>query len=380
MCVSLSDKIRKLSFFDHQNITTCVSNYLYDNDYHYCNKITKMTNKIHLSYLFGASVIVIATSLTACNSSPEATQPVTNPAPTTTAAKTEALPQVVATNTVVCDIAKQIAADTIDLKCLMDAGTDSHVYEPKPDDRKAIEAAKLVLYSGYNFETNLIKLIQSSSNLAPKVATSEVAVANPLTFKHDHDEKENKDKKEADPHVWHDAQNGIKIAQSINKSLIALRPDRTELYKANTAKLVNELTQIDTWIKTQIATIPPAARKLVTTHDALGYYAKAYNIPIEGALGGINTKEQPTTSRLKELVKVIKDTGVPTIFAEITINPKLITTVATEAGVKVAEKELFTDGLGEKGSEGETYTGMLISNTKAIVEGLGGKYTPFQMK
>jgi manganese/iron transport system substrate-binding protein len=88
----------------------------------------------------------------------------------------------------------------------------------------------------------------------------------------------------------------------------------------------------------------------------------------------------PTAARIKELVKVIKDAKVPTIFAEITLNPKLITAVAKEAGVKVSERELYADGLGEKGSEGETYTGMLIANTRSIVEGLGGKYTPFQMK
>jgi manganese/iron transport system substrate-binding protein len=342
-----------------------------------------MSSKNYLFYLFGASVIAIASSLTACNSTPEATQSVTNPAPTTMAAKTETLPSVVATNTVVCDIAKQIAADTIDLKCLMDAGADPHVYEPKPDDRKAIETAKLVLYSGYNFETSLIKLIEASANNAPKVATSEIAITTPLMTEHDHDEegkKEDKAEEEADPHVWHNAQIGIKIAQSINKSLIALRPDKAELYNANTAKLVSELQQTDGWIKAQIATIPEASRKLVTTHDALGYYSKAYNIPIEGALGGINTEEQPTAARIKELVKIIKDTGVPTIFAEVTINPKLITAVAKEAGVKVSERELFADGLGEKGSEGETYTSMLISNTRAIVEGLGGKYTPFQVK
>lgn len=162
--------------------------------------------------------------------------------------------------------------------------------------------------------------------------------------------------------------------------MIALRPDQAEFYNAKTSKLVSELEQIDTWIKVQIATIPVSSRKLITTHDALGYYADAYKIPIEGALGGISTEEQPTANRIKELVKVIKDDNVPTIFPEATLNPKLITAVAKEAGVKVSERELYADGLGEKGSDGETYTGMLISNTRAIVEGLGGKYTPFLAK
>ena len=87
-----------------------------------------------------------------------------------------------------------------------------------------------------------------------------------------------------------------------------------------------------------------------------------------------STEEAPTATRVKELVKDIRVTGVPTIFAEVTINPKLIKSVAKEANVKVAERELFADGLGVPGSEGATYTGMLVANTETIVEGLGGKF------
>ncbi|MFN7298462.1 MAG: metal ABC transporter solute-binding protein, Zn/Mn family, partial [Pseudanabaena sp.] len=257
--------------------------------------------------------------------------------------------------------------------------------------RKAIDSAKLILYGGYDFEPSLIKLIQASSNTAPKIAVNEVAVPSPLLSEdghsHDHDKEEKKETKsnqkaakEADPHVWNNAQNGIKITQSISKSLISLRPDQAETYAKNTAKIVSELEQIDIWIKAQIATIPEASRKLVTTHDALGYYAQAYGIPVEGALNGISTEEQPTPTRVKGLVEVIKTSKVPTIFAEVSINPKLITTVAKESNVKVSERELYADGLGAKGSEAETYTGMLIANTRTIVEGLGGKYTAFQLK
>ena len=323
-------------------------------------------------------IIAIATSLTACTVT-EANKPV-SPATTTMQTtispdrKNENLPLVVATNSVSCGLARQIAGDTINLKCLIEAGTEAHVYLPNPDDRKAIDSAKLVLYGGYNFEPSLIKLIKASSNIAPKIAVNEVAVPMPLIAEAGHNEKE------VDPHVWNNAQNGIKIAQSISKSLSALSPDHAEIYSKNTSKLVNELEQIDTWVKVQIATIPEDSRKLVTTHDALGYYAKAYGIPVEGALNGISTEEQPTPTRVKELVNVIKSSRVPTIFAEVSINPKLITTVAKEANVKVSDRALYADGLGTKGSEAETYAGMLIANTRTIVEGLGGKYTPFQLK
>ncbi|MFN9396240.1 MAG: metal ABC transporter solute-binding protein, Zn/Mn family, partial [Pseudanabaena sp.] len=91
-------------------------------------------------------------------------------------------------------------------------------------------------------------------------------------------------------------------------------------------------------------------------------------------------EEQTTPTRIKELVEVIKSSKVPTIFAEVSINPKLINAVAREANVKVSDREIYADGLGAKGSEAETYSKMLIANTKTIVEGLGGKYTPFQLQ
>jgi manganese/iron transport system substrate-binding protein len=315
-----------------------------------------MPDKFYLC--FGAGILAIATS--ACN--PESNQPISSPA--------KILPQVVATTTVICGLTKQIAVDTIDLKCLLDPDTDPHVYEPKPSDRMAIESAQLILYGGYGFEPALIKLITATSNASPKVAINEIAVPMPQKF-------EDQGKLVNDPHVWHSAKNGIKIAKAITKNLTTLRPDQADTYAKNALKITTELEQIDAWIKLQVATIPVNSRKLVTTHDALGYYAKAYDIPIEGALSGISTEEQATAARIKELVKVIKGAKVPTIFAEVTLNPKLITTVAKEAGVKVSERELFTDGLG---GEAETYAGMLIANTRSIVEGLGGAYTPFKAK
>jgi len=146
-----------------------------------------------------AVVIAIASSINACTvTTPTATT--TTPATTTAAttpAKTESLPLVVATNSVACALAKQIAGDTIDLKCLIEAGTDPHLYQPKPDDRKAIDSAKLVLYGGYNFEPSLIKLIKASSNTAPKIAVNEVAVPSPLMSEegHSHDHAHDKEEK-----------------------------------------------------------------------------------------------------------------------------------------------------------------------------------------
>jgi manganese/iron transport system substrate-binding protein len=339
---------------------------------------------------WGSSLLALTVSiLSACAPSTPTSQ--TSPvAPTNTAATSTNL-KVVATSSILCDLTQTVAANTIDLTCLVKAGTDPHVYEPTPKDRKAIEDAQLVLYSGYDFEPSLIKLIKASSNPATKVAVGEAAVPKPLMGEHEHGAEHAEGEKpaegethaegeEPDPHVWHDAQNGVQMVKVIQDNLTKAAPANADLYAKNAQALTAELTQIDSWIQSQITTIPAASRKLVTTHDALGYYSAAYGIPVEGALQGISTEEKPTAARVKELTEEIKADRVPTIFAGITESTKLLETVAQEANVKISEQELFADGLGEAGSEGETYPKMLIANTRAIVEGLGGQYTAFQPK
>ncbi len=297
------------------------------------------------------------------------------PSPTASeapAATTGSNPKVVVTNTVLCDLTKQIAGNTVDVVCILAAGSDAHVYKLTPEARQSIETGKLVLYGGYDFEPELIKAIKATSNPAPKVAVHEVAVPQPQTFEED-------GKSTTDPHVWHNAQNGVKMAETIGTNLEKLVPAQAAIYKQNTQKLTAELGQLDTWITSQINTIPAAKKTLFTTHDALGYYSKAYGIPVD-ALEGLSTDEKPNAAIAKEMVGKIKKAQVPTIFAELTLNPKLITAIAQEAKVKVAAQEIYADGLGEASSPGETYQKMLISNTKSIVEGLGGKFTPFTAK
>jgi manganese/iron transport system substrate-binding protein len=331
--------------------------------------------------LIGVALLV---GLSSCGTG----QPTSEEATDTSA--TEDRPLVVATTSVLCDLTQQIAKETVDLKCLVGAGVDPHVYQPTPEDRKAIDGAKLILYGGYNFDPGLAKLVKATSNSSPKVAVHEIAVPKPLMGEeHDHghegeehheDEEHAEGEKAPDPHVWHNAQNGIAIAKVIAGELEKLEPNNASQYQNNAQEITDELTQIDSWIKSEIATIPADRRKLVTTHDALGYYADAYGLVVEGALQGISTEEAPTATRVSDLVKDISKTKVPTIFAETTINPKLIETVAKESKVTVSDRELYADGIGEKGTDGDTYQKMLIANTRTIVEGLGGKYTAFQPK
>jgi len=335
----------------------------------------------------GATVLAIGCGLVGCSGGQNASNQVSeSPAATQTQASRAAnLPKVVATTGVICSITKEIAQSSIDTTCLIQPGDDPHAYQTKPEDRKAIETANLILYGGYNHEPNIIKLIQSSSNSAPKIAVHELAVPKPLMGEHEHEHGEEKaqnqphaeGEKVPDPHVWHNPQNGLRMVETIRDQLIEVSPTNAQLYTKNAASLTDELQKIDTWIKAQIATIPAQKRKLVTTHDALSYYADAYGLEIAGALEGVTTEEQPTAARIAELSSEIKTAGVPTIFAETTTNPKLMETVAREANVEISDKELYSDDLGGPGTGADTYQGMLKTNTCAITSGLGGNCTPF---
>lgn len=277
-------------------------------------------------------------------------------------------PKVVSTSTIIADLVTQVGGDEIEHQGIMQPGSDPHVYEPTPKDGIALERADLIVYNGYNLEPGIIRLIEGTSVKADKFAVGELV--KPLDF-------EDQGQKQPDPHVWGDAQNAIIMVEGIRDRLISLSPEDEAEFTDNAAQLIAELENLDIWISEQIQTIPPSQRQLVTTHDAFQYYANAYGLEVAGTLIGISTEEQPSAQTVKNLAEGIKKTKVPAIFAETTINPQLITTVATEAGVKLATQELYSDSIGAPGSEGDSYLKMLIANTRSIVESLGGKYESF---
>lgn len=275
----------------------------------------------------------------------------------------DARPAVVATSTLIADWAAQVGGDEIELTGILQPGADPHVYEPVPGDSIAFEQADLIFYNGYNLEPNLIRLLNAAGVSARRVAVGEVVA--PL-------ELEEGRSTVPDPHVWGDASNAVPMVEAIRDELIELAPDQAGLFTQNTEAYIAELNQLHGWIEAQTATIPPDQRQLVTTHDAFQYYAAAYGLNVVGTLIGLSTEEQPSARTVQQLVASIRELGVPAIFAETTINPQLISTVAAEAGVTLASQELYSDSIGAPGSDGDSYLKMMMANTRAIVENLGG--------
>jgi manganese/iron transport system substrate-binding protein len=278
-------------------------------------------------------------------------------------------PRVVATSTIITDLTQRVGGEEIQLTGILQPGVDPHVYEPTPADSRTLETADLILYNGYDLEPGLINLMNAAGKQARRVAVGEVV--EPLQLQEDGETV-------PDPHVWGSAENAIAMVNLIRDELIELSPTDAEIFTQRAAKLTSELQQLHNWISQQIQTIPADKRQLVTTHDAFQYYGQAYGIAIAGTLIGISTEEQPSAQTVTRLVEAIRKTNVPAIFAETTINPALIKTVAQEAGVKLAPRELYSDSIGEKGSEADSYIKMMVANTRTIVEALGGQYTPFK--
>jgi ABC-type Zn uptake system ZnuABC Zn-binding protein ZnuA len=186
---------------------------------------------------------------------------------------------------------------------------------------------------------------------------------------HEH-EGEDHEHGELDPHIWHDPNNGIVMVEHVRNALAAADPDHAETYTANAEAYFAELTALDAYIREQIATIPEANRILVTSHDTFGYFADEYDFEVLNVLGSLSTETaDPAAGEIAELVAEIQASGVPAIFTENITNPDLVEQVAAEAGVTVAPS-LYTDALGQPGTPGETYLGLLRYNVDTITEAL----------
>ncbi|WP_155834685.1 metal ABC transporter solute-binding protein, Zn/Mn family [Leptolyngbya sp. PCC 6406] len=277
-------------------------------------------------------------------------------------------PQVVVTSTILTDLVATVGGDNIAVTGLLDPGDDPHLYEPVPQDTVALERADLIFYNGYNLEPALIRLIEGAGVQAEKVALGEEI--QPLTF-------EEEGQRQPDPHVWGNVENAIAMVDTIRVTLGQKFPADAATFDRNAAALTAELQTLHGWIGDQVDTIPANQRTLVTTHDAFQYYAQAYGLTVLGTLIGISTEEQPSAQTVRLLVDAIRQAQVPAIFAETTINPALITTVATEAGVRLAEPALYADALGAPGSGADTYMTMMATNTETIVTALGGAVIPY---
>lgn len=261
--------------------------------------------------------------------------------------------RVVATTTQIGDLTRQVAGGRVNLHQILQPGSDPHAYEPRPNDALAVGSADLILRSGGDVDVWLDKILSQASGKA-RVVTMIDSVP----------------RSGADPHWWQDPRNGILAVAAIRDALIRADPRGAATYRSNAAAYTARLQRLDASIAGCVARLPSGGRKLVTSHDALGYYARRYGFTVVGAaIPSLSTRGQPSAAATQRLVRQVQSQHVAAIFPETSLNPKLEQAIAREAHAGVGGG-LWADSLGPRGSSGFTYPGSLAANTKTIVSAL----------
>ena len=271
--------------------------------------------------------------------------------------------RVVATTSIVGDVVGQVGGDAIALTTLIGPGQDPHSYEPAPGALAAGASADVIFVHGWNLEEGLLDNLTGVAADTPLVPVA--AQITPLTRQ--------EDAGAADPHTWLDPHLALQWVENIERALAALDPGNATIYARNAAAYRAELQTLLTYVQEQIARIPPAQRKLVTSHDALAYFARAYNFDVVGTvIPGASTLAEPSASTLAQLAETMDRAGVCTIFTETTANEEVARALAAELEHcdTVETVPLFTGTLSAPGGGAASYTAMMRANVDAIVRAL----------
>jgi ABC-type Zn uptake system ZnuABC Zn-binding protein ZnuA len=268
--------------------------------------------------------------------------------------------KVVATTTQVADFATNVGRNRVRVTSLLRPGIDPHDYEPSPADVEAVARADLVLENGAGLESWLHDTITSSGFDGPVVDTSQGVRLREVGG-------------QPDPHIWQDPGNAEVMAANIERALAATDPTDAGVFQANLAAYTKQLQALDAEVQRQIDSL--ANKKLVTNHDAFGYYIDRYGLQFVGSIiPSFDTSAELSGRDIRDLVAKIKATKVKAVFSETSLPPRTAETIAREAGIKVVEGQdaLYGDSLGPAGSDGDTYLKMIRHNTRTIVSNLSG--------
>jgi ABC-type Zn uptake system ZnuABC Zn-binding protein ZnuA len=265
----------------------------------------------------------------------------------------------VATTTQVTDLVRNVGGDRVTVDGILPANADPHEYEPRPSDAAALADADVVFKSGGDLDEWLDEVVDSAGGDATEVTL----IDSVKTIEGDG---------ETDPHWWQNPRNTILAVEAIRDALAQADPAGSDGYQRRAAAYISKLRALHTGIQSCMDQVPADKRKLVTTHDALGYFADRYGVEVIGAvIPSLSTQAQPSAKDVQQLVDQIKQEGVEAIFPEAGISKKLERAISREAGADVGG-QLWADTLGPEGSSGATYIEAMRANAKTLADGMSG--------
>ena len=274
--------------------------------------------------------------------------------------------QVVATTTQIADFARAVAGDRAHVTQLLQPNTDPHDYEPRPNDVKAAATANVVFVNGDNLDRWADKIVQQAGGHAKLV---DLGKAMPVKLA---GQRSGPEASRYDPHWWHDPRNAEAAVATIRDALTRANPTAKETYAHNATAYLTKLRTLESGIAACLQPVPAAQRKLVTDHDAFGYFARRFGITVVGAvIPSQTTQAQHSAGGVARLAGLIRREHVRAVFPESSVNPKLARAIAAHTGA-TSNFTLYGDTLGPKGSRGSTYLTMELANADAMVRGFTG--------
>lgn len=262
---------------------------------------------------------------------------------------------VVASFSILGDFVRNVGGDRVNMTTLVGPDSDVHVYTPAPGDAKRIADAKLVIVNGLGLEGWLPRLVQSSGSKAV-IVTASAGVA-PLKLG-----------SAADPHAWQSVPNAKIYVADIANALAAADPDDADFFRTQAKAYLEKLERLDHDVREAVAKIPPERHKVISTHNAFGYFAAEYGVQFIAPLG-VSTETEPSARDIAAIIGQIRAQRIPAVFLENISDDRLIRRIAAETGAKVGGT-LISDGLtGEKGPA-PTYIDMVRHNIRALTSAL----------
>jgi len=293
--------------------------------------------------------------------------------------------KVVASFSILGDMVREVGGDAVDLTVLVGPDGDAHVYEPTPADAKAVGEADVLIVNGLDFEGWMPRLLDASGFKGKMIVASDGITPREWEGEeeegHDHAAEEAAGHKHEgeehahehgafDPHAWQSLANGVVYVNNITAALAAADPDHADAFKTAGAAYAAELATLDGKVKADFAAIPQASRKVVTSHDAFGYFGAAYGVEFI-APQGVSTEAEASAGEVAKIIEQIRAEHIRAVFVENITDPRLVDQIARETGAKVGG-ELYSDALSKADGPAPTYVKMFEWNAAALTAAMSG--------